>query len=173
MKPLGARARGIQPSATLELAARARQLRAEGVDVLDLSVGEPDLATPAPVVEAARRASRFGAYRFCIVTATRGPSCADLDTLCPAVEEIKRDVNIGVCCSLGMLKGDQAQQLADAGVDRFNHNLETSEAQYEKVVGTHTYADRIETVEATRAAGRSAHPRAATERFGDAVRRLR
>lgn len=114
------------------------------------------LLHPGQIVEAARRASRFGAYRFCIVTATRGPSDKDLAALCPAVATIKRDVGIGVCCSLGLLTDDQAQDLAAAGVDRFNHNLETSEARFGDVCGTHTWQDRADTVTRARGAGMGA-----------------
>ena len=98
------------------------------------------------LVEAARRAHEAGAYKFCIVTATRGPSDRDLDVLCPAVETIKREIPVGICCSLGLLTDERARRLAGAGVDRFNHNLETSERCYGEVCTTHTWRDRVETV---------------------------
>jgi biotin synthase len=118
--------------------------------------GAHPLLHPGQIVEAARRASRFGAYRFCIVTATRSPSDQDLDALCPAVEEIRRDGNVGVCCSLGMLAERQAERLAASGVGRFNHNIETSEERYDEVCTTHTWADRAETVKRAKSAGMGA-----------------
>jgi biotin synthase len=108
------------------------------------------------ILHAAKRAQAAGAYKFCIVTATRGPSDRDLDALCPAVETIKREVPIGVCCSLGLLTEAHAERLAAAGVDRFNHNLETSESRYPEVCTTHTWKDRVDTVKRARAAGMEA-----------------
>ncbi len=108
------------------------------------------------ILHAAKRAQQAGAYKFCIVTATRGPSDRDLDALCPAVETIKREVPIGICCSLGLLSEAHAERLAAAGVDRFNHNLETSESRYPEVCSTHTWKDRVETVQRARAAGMEA-----------------
>jgi len=108
------------------------------------------------ILHAARRAHAAGAYKFCIVTATRGPSDRDLDTLCPAVEQIKREVPVGICCSLGLLTDERAKRLADAGVDRFNHNLETSEERFAEVCTTHTWQDRVDTVKRARAAGMEA-----------------
>jgi biotin synthase len=118
--------------------------------------GAHPLLHPGQILEAARRAGNFGAYRFCIVTATRGPSSKDLAALCPAVAQIKRDIPIGVCCSLGLLTDDQAHDLAAAGVDRFNHNLETSEARFGDVCSTHTWQDRADTVTRARSAGMGA-----------------
>lgn len=122
----------------------------------DADDGAHPLLHPSQIVEAARRASRFGAYRFCVVTATRGPSERDLDGLCPAVQQIKDEIDIGVCCSLGLLTDDQADRLAGAGVDRFNHNLETSEERFGDVCNTHTWQDRADTVTRARRAGMGA-----------------
>ena len=108
------------------------------------------------ILHAARRAAAAGAYKFCIVTATRGPTDRDLDALCPAVERIKDEIQVGVCCSLGLLTERRAQRLAASGVDRFNHNLETSEERYGEVCTTHTWRDRVETVKTARAAGMEA-----------------
>lgn len=119
-------------------------------------VGRAPLLDGDAILDAARRAHDAGAYKFCIVTATRGPSDRDLDTLCPAVERIKSEIPVGVCCSLGLLTDERARRLADAGVDRFNHNLETSEHRYAEVCTTHTWRDRVETVRRARAAGMEA-----------------
>ncbi len=122
----------------------------------DTGVARAPLMAGDAMLHAARRAHEAGAYKFCIVTATRGPSDRDLDVLCPTVERIKREVPIGVCCSLGLLTEPRAQRLAAAGVDRFNHNLETSEERYGEVCTTHTWRDRVETVKLARAAGMQA-----------------
>lgn len=108
------------------------------------------------ILHAARRAHAAGAYKFCIVTATRGPSDRDLDALCPAVEQIKREIPVGICCSLGLLTDEKARRLAASGVDRFNHNLETSEERYGEICTTHTWKDRVATVKMARAAGMQA-----------------
>src|SRR5882724_11525140 len=70
------------------------------------------------------------AKRYCMVTATRGPSQRDLDVMCEAARRIKAELDIELCASLGLLTEAKAQRLAASGVDRFNHNLETSERHY-------------------------------------------
>jgi biotin synthase len=105
------------------------------------------------LVEGARRAHAMGAVKYCMVTATRGPSQRDLDTVCEAVRRIKAELNINVCTSLGLLKEGQAEQLAAAGVTRFNHNLETSERHYGALCTTHSWEERVATVRRARAAG--------------------
>jgi biotin synthase len=105
------------------------------------------------IVEGARRAKRARAWKYCIVTATRGPSRRDLDVICEAVARIKAEIDITVCTSLGNLTAEKAARLKQAGVDRFNHNLETSERYYPEVVSTHEYADRVSTVRIAKAAG--------------------
>jgi biotin synthase len=111
------------------------------------------LQTVEELVEGARRAHAMGAVKYCMVTATRGPSQRDLDTVCEAVRQIKAELNINVCTSLGLLKEGQAEQLAAAGVTRFNHNLETSERHYGELCTTHTWEERVATVKRARAAG--------------------
>jgi biotin synthase len=105
------------------------------------------------IVDGARRAKRAKAWKYCIVTATRGPSRRDLDVICEAVGRIKSEIDITICTSLGNLTPDKAARLKAAGVDRFNHNLETSESYYPEVVSTHSYRDRVETVKIAKAAG--------------------
>ena len=105
------------------------------------------------IVEGARRAKRARAWKYCIVTATRGPSRRDLDVICEAVERIKAEIDITVCTSLGNLTAEKAARLKQAGVDRFNHNLETSERYYPEVVTSHDYADRVSTVRIAKQAG--------------------
>lgn len=105
------------------------------------------------LVEGARQAHARKAVKYCMVTATRGPSAPQLQVICEAVKRIKAEIPIEICTSLGLLVDGQAEQLAAAGVDRFNHNLETSERFYPKVCQTHTYQDRMKTLQAAKAAG--------------------
>jgi biotin synthase len=105
------------------------------------------------LVEGARRAHAMGAVKYCMVTATRGPSQRDLDTVCEAVRRIKAEMRINVCTSLGLLQEGQAEQLAAAGVTRFNHNLESSERYYGELCSTHSWEERVTTVKRARAAG--------------------
>jgi len=105
------------------------------------------------LVAGARAAAAAHARRYCMVTATRGPSQRDLEVVCEAARRIKAEVDIELCASLGLLNPDKARRLAEAGIDRFNHNLETSERYFGQVVTTHTWADRVETVRTARAAG--------------------
>src|SRR5690606_24356723 len=105
------------------------------------------------LVEGARRAKAARAYKYCIVTATRGPSKRDLDVVCEAVKQIKSEMDITICASLGVLTPEKAARLKEAGVDRFNHNLETSARYYEELVSTHSYQDRVATLKIARQAG--------------------
>ncbi|MGH7513452.1 MAG: radical SAM protein, partial [Gemmatimonadales bacterium] len=105
---------------------------ATGVERYPLqSVGE--------LVAGAREAAAMGAVKYCMVTSTRGPSDRDLDTICEAVRQIKAELQINVCTSLGLLKPGQAERLAAAGVTRFNHNLESSRAHFPEICRTHSY----------------------------------
>ncbi len=115
--------------------------------------GEAPMIAVDDLVAGARRAHAAKAKRYCMVTATRGPSQRDLDTICDAAQQIKAELDIELCASLGLLTAAKAQRLAAAGVDRFNHNLETSERHYGKIVSTHTWRDRVETVQLAKAAG--------------------
>jgi len=111
------------------------------------------LETREEMVAAARKAKAAGAWKYCLVTSTRGPNAQQLDVICGAVREIKETVGIRVCTSLGILEGDQARRLKAAGVDRFNHNLETSERHFGAICSTHTYQDRVRTIELAHEAG--------------------
>ncbi len=108
------------------------------------------------LVEGARRAHALGASKYCMVTATRGPMGRDLATICEATRRIKQEMNIKICASLGLLNMEVAQELAAAGVDRFNHNLETSREYFSKVCQTHAFDDRVSTVKIAKAAGMEA-----------------
>jgi biotin synthase len=116
--------------------------------------GEAPMRTVDELVAGARRAHAARAKRYCMVTATRGPSTRDLDTICEAARRIKTEVgDLELCASLGILTEAKAKRLVDSGVDRFNHNLETSERHYAKVVSTHSWRDRVATVQIARNAG--------------------
>ena len=105
------------------------------------------------LVEGARKAKAAGAWKYCMVTATRGPSTRDLDVVCEATRRIKAEVGVKVCTSLGLLTEEKAKRLAEAGVDRFNHNLETSKRLYGTIVSTHSYEDRVQTTKFAKKAG--------------------
>lgn len=113
------------------------------------------LRSAEDLVRAARRAHESGAHRFCVVISGRGVADEELEEVSRAVHAIKTEVPIEVCCSLGLLDLDKATRLKHAGVDRVNHNLNTSAAYYTKICSTHTYADRVATVEAVQRAGLS------------------
>jgi len=113
------------------------------------------LRSPEEIRDAAHRAHQSGAHRFCIVISGRGATDRELDDVARAVRAVKADVPIEVCCSLGLLDFDKAQRLKQVGVDRVNHNLNTSEGHYETICTTHTYADRVATVKAVQTAGLS------------------
>ncbi len=104
------------------------------------------------VVEAARAARDRGATRFCMGAAWRGPKDRDLD----AVEEMIRRVKalgLETCVTLGLLKPGQAERLKAAGLDYYNHNLDTGSDYYDRVITTHTHAERLATLARVRAAG--------------------
>ena len=104
------------------------------------------LETKEEMVEAARKAKAAGAWKYCLVTSTRGPNAGQLDVICAAVREIKETIGIRVCTSLGILEREQALRLKEAGVDRFNHNLETSPRHFPEICSTHSYEDRVRTL---------------------------
>jgi biotin synthase len=114
------------------------------------------MQTIEELVAGAREAHDRQAVKYCMVTATRGPSATELDVICEAVRQIKQDVPIEICTSLGLLNDEQARRLAEAGVHRFNHNLETSRRYFPHICQTHTYDDRVATVRAAKAAGMEA-----------------
>lgn len=104
------------------------------------------------VVDAAREAKAEGATRFCMGAAWRSPKDRDLDKVEAMVREVKA-LGMETCMTLGMLKAHQAQRLADAGLDYYNHNLDTSPEFYREIITTRTYDDRLETLGHVREAG--------------------
>lgn len=111
------------------------------------------LMRPQAILERAQQVERFGAKRFCIVTATRSLSDRDLPLLVEAVRLIRAQTSLAAECSLGFVSDEQIAALKEAGVTRFNHNLETCESNFPKVCTTHTYQDRVETLKQLKAHG--------------------
>jgi len=105
------------------------------------------------LVAGAQNAHALGALRYCIVTSGRGPKEDDLRIVAEAAKKIKKRFKIQICVSLGSVSKKQAQALKKSGVNRFNHNLETSARYFPNICSTHTYADRLKTAMAVKAAG--------------------
>jgi len=104
------------------------------------------------VVAAAKAAKAKGASRFCMGAAWKGPKDNDLDRVLEMVREVK-SLGMQTCVTLGMLKDGQAEKLKDAGLDYYNHNLDTDKEFYGQVIKTHTHDDRLDTLEQVRDAG--------------------
>jgi biotin synthase len=101
----------------------------------------------------ARRAHAARAKRYCMVLSGRGPSDREIERLCEAVRAIKAEMPLSICVSLGLTRPDQAARLKAAGVDRVNHNLNTSERFYPEACTTHSWQDRMRTLKTCREAG--------------------
>ena len=112
---------------------------------------EPLLSKDA-VLEAATAARANGATRFCMGAAWRGPKERDLAQVLPLVSAV-HDLGLETCATLGLLKEGQAEQLKEAGLDFYNHNLDTAPEFYGKVIATREYQDRLDTLERVRRAG--------------------
>jgi len=103
------------------------------------------------VKEAAANAKAAGSTRFCLGAAWRSPTDKDLNTVCEMVKEVS-NLGLETCVTLGMLKDYQAKRLAEAGLDYYNHNIDTSEEYYSKIISTRNYEDRLNTLENVRKA---------------------
>ena len=114
-------------------------------------VAEP-LMEPAEVAKLAKEAQANGAQRFCMGAAWRSLSDRHLDTVIEMIDRVK-SLGLETCMTLGMLKPEQAQKLADSGLDYYNHNLDTSPEYYPKIISTRTYQDRLQTLKHVRQAG--------------------
>jgi biotin synthase len=115
-------------------------------------VDTPDLMPLDEVRAAAQRAKDAGATRFCMGASYRGPKDAQLEPILAMVAEVKA-LGLETCATLGLLRPGQAEKLAAAGLDYYNHNLDSSEQFYGKIIGTRSYADRLETLTRVRDAG--------------------
>lgn len=106
----------------------------------------------ADVVRAAEQAQREGATRFCLGAAWRGPQEKDLESVIAMIQSVKA-MGMETCVTLGMLTEAQANRLADAGLDFYNHNLDTSPEHYPQITTTRTYQDRLDTLQHVRDSG--------------------
>ncbi len=107
------------------------------------------------IIAEAQTARDNGAYRYCMVLSGRGPSDADIEHMAECIREVKAQFGLETCLSAGLMSDDQVRRLKEAGLDRINHNLNTSRRHYPEICSTHTYQDRIDTLSAARRAGLS------------------
>lgn len=105
------------------------------------------------IIAGAETAHNLDSGTYCIVASGRGPTNRELTVVTEAVKEIKDKYNLKICACLGILKPGQAEQLKEAGVDRYNHNINTSEAHHANITTSHTYQDRVSTVGKVKEAG--------------------
>ncbi len=116
-------------------------------------IEEYPIKPDAEILEEAKQAYESGAFRYCMVFAGRGPSEHRTQHLANLIRQIKSRYPIEVCVSAGLLTKEKAQILKNAGLDRLNHNLNTSEKNYPNICTTHTYADRLNTLKSAKDAG--------------------
>ena len=105
------------------------------------------------ILKGAEQAFQLNAGTYCIVASGRGPSHHEVDQVVSAVKEIKDKYQLKICACLGILKPEQAVKLKEAGVDRYNHNLNTSENHHESITTSHSYQDRVNTVQLVKESG--------------------
>lgn len=105
------------------------------------------------ILAEAERAYQSGAYRYCIVMSGRGPSTKRVAQLAQLIQAVKAQYPIEVCLSVGLIDESAARTLKAAGLDRLNHNLNTSETHYPQICSTHTYQDRMDTLRAAQSVG--------------------
>lgn len=118
----------------------------------DAGLAAGKLMEVAAIVAEARKAKEAGATRYCMGAAWRSPKPRDMDAVIEVVGAVK-ELRLETCMTLGMLDRDQADRLAAAGLDYYNHNIDTSERHYPNVVSTRTFRDRLDTLERVRASG--------------------
>ncbi|MGM7722039.1 biotin synthase BioB [Metabacillus sp. Hm71] len=105
------------------------------------------------ILKGAQQAHHLNVGTYCIVASGRGPSNKEVDHVADAVKEIKAKYGLKVCACLGILQPDQANRLKEAGVDRYNHNINTSRSHHSAITTSHTYDDRINTIETVKMSG--------------------
>ncbi len=118
----------------------------------DTGIERESLMALDDVIAAAVTAKENGATRFCMGAAWRGPKSKDLGAVTDMIRAV-RDLGLETCATLGMLKEGQAEQLAEAGLDYYNHNLDAASDYYDQVIHTHTQDDRLDTLAKVRKAG--------------------
>lgn len=124
------------------------QARTSDADIADYPIKDE-----AEVMAEAKRAYEAGAHRYCMVFSGRGPNERRTQVLADLVRKVKAAYPLEVCVSAGLLDDDKARTLADAGLDRLNHNLNTSRDRYPEICSTHTYDDRLSTLRSAKRAG--------------------
>ena len=117
------------------------------------SIEEYPLKSDQEILDEAKNAYEKGAHRYCMVFAGRGPSSGRVEHLARLIRNIKSQYPLEVCVSAGLLDEDKARTLKEAGLDRLNHNLNSSQKHYPKICTTHTYEDRLNTLNSARKAG--------------------
>ncbi|WP_412758826.1 biotin synthase BioB [Metabacillus fastidiosus] len=105
------------------------------------------------IMQGAKRAYDLKIGTYCIVASGRGPSNKEVDHVASVVKNIKDTYGLKICACLGILKPEQAKKLKEAGVDRYNHNINTSREHHPSITTSHTYDDRINTVETVKESG--------------------
>lgn len=121
--------------------------------VSDAEIPKYNILSRANLLEGAKIAAERNAKTYCIVISARGPSEREMKAVETIVPEIKAEHDLKICACLGLLDDAQAARLKAAGVDRVNHNLNTSESHYGEICSTHTYKDRMDTLHSVRNAG--------------------
>lgn len=111
------------------------------------------LKSDEEILQGAEKSYQSGAYRYCIVLSGRQPPVARVEHMASLVRKIKEAWPVEVCLSAGFLDRDTARTLKEAGLDRYNHNLNTAESHYGSICSTHSYAERVNTLEAARHEG--------------------
>jgi biotin synthase len=121
--------------------------------VSEAEIPKYNILSREKLLDGARVAAERNSKTYCIVISARGPNEREMHAVETIVPEIKAKYDLQICACLGLLTPDQAQRLKVAGVDKVNHNLNTSENYYGQICTTHTYQDRLDTLKAVRAAG--------------------
>jgi biotin synthase len=121
--------------------------------VSDARITRYPLVDMDTLISGARSAVKAGAKRYYIATSGRSLEMKDLKKICDMIKRIKQEVKIEICTSLGILTKNYALELKKAGFDRYNHNLNTSEKYYSNIFSTHSFKDRIQTLQNAGAAG--------------------
>jgi biotin synthase len=121
--------------------------------VSEAEIPRYNLLSRDKLLDGARVAAERQARTYCIVISARGPNEREMHAVTSIVPEIKQRYNLKICACLGLLTPEQARQLKECGVDRVNHNLNTSDKFYDEICTTHSFADRLATLRAVRDAG--------------------
>lgn len=121
--------------------------------IAESPVDKYPLQSAERLLQGARDAAASQARTYCIVASGRGPSNREVNHIADSVRQIKRETGLHICCCLGLLDEEQAATLKAAGVDRINHNLNTSRRFHDEICTTHTFEDRLNTLRIARNAG--------------------